>query len=268
MFFLFAIIPLGLMAKEEMVRCPDASGLNIKDPYGIEVFVLIDQTTFFSDEIRQNIERNLLALIRPGTVVHIIAFSTYSSTHHTSLVMTERISRALSEKETYNLAVKGVKQYDRCISAKEGFLKKKALDALNGIYRKKGEDVSRSDILWAFHNISKNAIASSVYKTKIALIASDMLENSSLTSFYSGGAMRKINPEQELKKVKNDHLLGDFGNSFIFVIGTGVVESDKGVYRDYKTMGALRSFWESYFSESNGKLVAMGMPILERTIGE
>lgn len=58
-------------------------------------------------------------------------------------------------------------------------------------------------------------------------------------------------------------MLGDFSGADIYVMGAGVVpENGKAVYRDPKTMQALKSFWRSYFEKSNAVLVEFGQPAL------
>ncbi|MBE0496917.1 MAG: hypothetical protein IBX45_10930 [Campylobacterales bacterium] len=255
-------------ANEEMIRCPEATKMAINTPYTMEVFILVDETTYFTQPVRENIARNVSALIKQGAVINIIGFSTYTSTHHTSLKLTERISRPLRENELYNLRVKGVGEYEKCINTKQEFLKQKALAVLEGMYRPKEQEVAKSDILWSFQNISQNAIKPSPFSTKVVLIVSDLLENSSVTSFYKKGDLRKIESENELRRVEAEKLFGAFEGSFIFVIGAGAVDVGKSAYRDHHTLQALRNFWETYFERSGGTLIAMGMPILERVIGE
>lgn len=256
-----------LLERKRWCSAPAQQGY-IKNAYTMETFILVDQTTYFPQEVRDNIERNAMNLIKPGMIVHVMGFSTYSDKHYTSHTLTERVSRELNDGETYNLSVKGVEQYKKCIQAKQPFLRAKVLESIRGLYREKNEVVLRSDILWALQNISKNAIAPSPHGAKIVLIASDLLENSSFGTFYAGGTLRKIDPDAEMAKVKKERLLGGFGNSFVFVIGAGLVEEGKGAHRDHRTLSSLRGFWEEYFKESNGKLVSMGMPVLERMIGE
>jgi hypothetical protein len=99
------------------------------------------------------------------------------------------------------------------------------------------------------------------------LIVFDMLENSSVSSFYSdkGSSVRKIGPAKELKLVAENDLFRDFGGAKVYVIGTGLLPDDATKakkYRDPKTMQALASFWKNYFEKLNGNLVELGQPVL------
>lgn len=101
---------------------------------------------------------------------------------------------------------------------------------------------------------------------KIVLLVSDMLENSSVTSFYANQAVRQINADKELKLVADNQLYGDFGGARVYVIGAGLLAEDakhpKGIYRSTQTMQALSKFWTGYFQKSNAELVEFGQPAL------
>ncbi len=109
-------------------------------------------------------------------------------------------------------------------------------------------------------------VRQSTAKRKIVLLASDMLENSSVSSFYANQAVRQITPEKELGLVKKNDLFGDFGGAEIYIIGAGLLAADgktpKGVYRSPQVMGALKSFWSQWFEKSKAKLIGYGAPAL------
>jgi len=48
-----------------------------------------------------------------------------------------------------------------------------------------------------------------------------MLENSSITSFYTNGQVRRIDPDQELTKVENAGFIGDFHGAEVYIFGLG-----------------------------------------------
>jgi hypothetical protein len=129
-----------------------------------------------------------------------------------------------------------------------------------GLLQSFPSELQKSDVISTVTEISRQVKASSV-TSKTILIVSDMLENSSITSFYSKNATRRIDPDTELAIVGQNNLFGDFGGASIYVMGAGMVqETDKSVYRDPKTMRALKAFWEGYFRKSNGNLIEFGAP--------
>jgi hypothetical protein len=118
---------------------------------------------------------------------------------------------------------------------------------------------------------SLKAISTKVNKStarnKVVLIVSDMLENSSVSSFYAnkGQSVNRIDPVKEMKTAEENRLFGDFNGAKVYVIGAGLLPEDskKGKsYRDPKTMQALSVFWKSYFDKSNAQLVELGQPAL------
>jgi len=107
----------------------------------------------------------------------------------------------------------------------------------------------------------------SVAKEKIVFIVSDMLENSSISSFYSASNLRLIDPAQELRKAQAAQMIGDFNGARVFVLGAGIVgentkQPGKTPYRDPKAISALREFWISLLSHSNATVVEFGAPSL------
>ena len=101
---------------------------------------------------------------------------------------------------------------------------------------------------------------------RIVLVVSDMLENSSISSFYQRQAVRLISPQAELAKVEKESLFGDFGGVRVHVFGAGLVSEGAGpkdgVYRDPRTMQALERFWAEYFARSGAVLEQFGKPEL------
>jgi len=91
-------------------------------------------------------------------------------------------------------------------------------------------------------------------------LVSDMIEHSSITSFYSKGNLKKVNADKEMKKVKSSGSMANFAGADVFVIGAGIV-GKKG-YRDAKTLKMLSTFWEKYFAATHANLKAFGTPML------
>ena len=102
------------------------------------------------------------------------------------------------------------------------------------------------------------------------LLASDMLENSSVSSFYLHNAVRRIDPQVEMKNATAAGLIGDFGGARVYVIGAGLLGGDakvKNAYRDTQTVSALKEFWTLYFQKSNASIGEFGAPALLGPVG-
>jgi len=104
------------------------------------------------------------------------------------------------------------------------------------------------------------------------IIVSDMLENSSITSFYVGSRMRAIDPQAELLKIGNAGIKADFVGARVYVVGAGAISeksADARSYRDPRAMLALEDFWRRWFSASHAEIVEFGkpMPLVEMRWG-
>lgn len=125
-------------------------------------------------------------------------------------------------------------------------------------------DIAKSDILYALKDFAKSVIAPLNAKRKIVILASDMLENSAITSFYANNAVRQIDSNKELSIVAKNDLFGDFGGAEVFIIGAGI--SSKKSYVNPKMLASLTNFWQEYFAKSNATLKNIGTPALKSAI--
>ena len=171
----------------------------------------------------------------------------------------------MPEKNRGDISVKLLNSFDACMHGQVKYGMKVAATALNKSLSGTSSDLAKSDVLASLKEISVR-VKKSESKNKIIFIASDMLENSSISSFYAKQAVRQINPEKEIKLVTDNQMFGDFGGAKVYVIGAGLLAEDakqaKGVYRSPKTMQALATFWKTWFQKSNAEVVEFGQPAL------
>lgn len=231
-----------------------------------ELFVLIDQTTKFDNGLKQSVADNVKLFLKPNTSISVTQFSAFTQGHYTEVLMTGYINNDISESERNDISKPLLAKFDQC---KNTQLKRGA--AYSGMALKKAftassSDISKSDVLASLKDIS-NKVKQSKAKRKVVLLASDMLENSSISSFYEKQSVRQISPEKELEKVEANSLSGDFDGAKVYVIGAGLLpEETKGTYRTPQTIQALKVFWTKWFSKSNAVLVEFGQPALLNSI--
>lgn len=72
---------------------------------------------------------------------------------------------------------------------------KVAATALNKALAGSSSDLAKSDVLAGLKDLSSR-VKKSEAKNKVVILASDMLENSSITSFYAKQAVRLIDPKK------------------------------------------------------------------------
>ena len=231
------------------------------------LFILVDETTLFNKDIQQQIIKNSVSQIGQGSYTYIARFSAFVNGYYNEKVFDFKMDYPLTTDVRYDIRKSKLKKLDKCLIEQKNFVNLKIQDTVSKIFLKKGESIPKSDILFAFQDFS-NVISETPANRKIILIASDMLENSVISSFYKNGSLRKVNSKKELKKVEEEDLFGDFGGAEIYVIGAGITNSmsSQSSYKDPRKLLSLKKFWTNYFKKSNAKLIEMGQPSLNKKI--
>jgi len=230
-----------------------------------ELFVVIDQTTVFDGRLKQAIADNVRPFLKPGNAFSVMQFSAFTQGHYTDVLISGKLDPVLAKAARDSVSKPVLNKFDQCMAGQSRSAGQLVGRAMKAALRGSSNNVAKSDIFASLKDIS-GKVRQSRAKRKVVLLASDMLENSSITSFYAKHSVRQINPKKELKLITDNHLFGDFGGARIYVIGAGLLAEDanhrKDVYRSTQTMQALASFWTEYFQKSNAKLVEFGQPAL------
>jgi len=228
-----------------------------------EIFVLIDQTAPVDEQQQKTLVNDVVAKLAPETAVTILTFSAFIGDRYADLAFSGTLDRLPSQDERDNIPKVKLKDLDRCLQAQQQFAVSKVAETMMSGFGKPTDTIARSDILSTLKDISSNIIAASPAQQKDVLLISDMLENSSITSFYARNAVKAIDPKVELAKVGS---VGNFGGAKIYVAGAGSIittgKKQVETYRDPKTMDALETFWREYFARSNATVVVFGKPSL------
>ncbi|MFC3678451.1 hypothetical protein [Ferrovibrio xuzhouensis] len=269
---LVGIAYLGLMAagsafagqRDMIPSCYDK--LTLEKPKGglkREVFVLIDQTTAVDDERKASLTEDVVKKFTGGTAITVMTFSAFISNHYASLQFSGVLDRAPTQDERDDLPKRKLRDLDRCLTEQAQYGRMYVTKVMTEGFGNPNQDIARSDIFSTLKDVSVNVVKISPASQKDVLLISDMLENSSITSFYAKNAVRRVDPTAELAKVDG---FGDFGGASIYVAGAGTIsvsgKKQIETYRDPKTMDALETFWQSYFAKSSGNLIIFGKPAL------
>lgn len=230
-----------------------------------ELFVIIDQTTPLDATLQQDVANNIKPFLQAGNAFSVIQFSAFTQSHYTDVLVSAQLAYPLDDALRNDTGKAQLVKFDQCMDIQAPNAAKLAGGALRKAFSGTTSGVSKSDVLASLKDISAR-VKQSTAQQKVVLVVSDMLENSSVSSFYAQQAVRKIEPEKELKLVQDNQLFGDFAGARVYVLGAGLLAEDakqaKGVYRDPKTMAALQQFWRGYFQKSNAQLVEFGQPAL------
>ena len=250
-----------LLARNDVPSCYDALHMNNPNP-GIEkeLFILVDQTTPLDKNMMIYTYKNMMKFIKNGYAVTIASFSANANGKYTDVAYSGKVEALLPDGSKNDIAKKTLRKYEGCMNGQYKFAKKKATKALVGVLKGANKKLPHSDIIKSLNDIAKHIIQKSSAKEKVILLVSDMIEHSSITTFYKQGNIKKIDVSKELDKVKKSGHLANFDQAKVYVIGAGT--TGKKGYRDAKTLKMLTAFWEQYFSQTQAQLQAFGTPML------
>jgi hypothetical protein len=230
-----------------------------------EIFLVIDQTTLFDSTLKQLIADNIRPALIPGGSFTVVRFSAFTQGYYTDVLVTGQLEKAIPKSKRDDISKVALASFDRCMSQQPAKAAELVGGAMRSAFSGSSSEIAKSDILASLKDISGKVKQSSA-KKKIVIIASDMIENSGVTNFYSKKTVREIRPDVEIKLVESNHLFSDFGGAAIYVVGAGLLPEDvnapKGTYRSPQVMRSLLEFWSQYFSKSNAKLIEFGAPAI------
>jgi hypothetical protein len=245
----------------DVPSCYAANNLDTP-PADRAIFVFIDQTTLLNAELRRSVMSNTGNFIKPGTTFTIGSFSAYAQGRYLEVTKTGTLETALPDSARNSTKLRILETFDACLAGQWNYGLKVAAGALTSAMNGASAMLSKSDVEASIRAVS-DVVRASPAKDRVVLIVSDMLENSSVSSFYSEKTVRHISPAKELALAQVNGMTGNFGGAKVFVLGAGLLSEDKkGAYRDPKTMDALKSFWTGYFKASNANLAEFGQPAL------
>jgi hypothetical protein len=227
------------------------------------IFVLVDQTTGLDDRLRAGLKANVLGVVRTGTAFSIATFSAYSRGHYTTTAASGVLEAPIAEANSSDLSVRGLERLSACLGGQHAYVNRLLTEEIDKATGASAESFANSEILSSLAQLSR-AVRESPATDKLVIIASDLLEHSTTSSFYQDRNLRVLNPAEEMAKAKEVHLVGDFDGARVYVVGTGLLspQSDMDMVRDAKARAALRDFWRQWFKESNAELVELGEPEL------
>ena len=277
--FLLALALLCIATKAEAAtnqnRVPSCYAANKIDvpqtPSDREIFILLDQTVELDDGLKQSLADSVRDVLKAGTSFTILRFSAFSQGRYLEIVTAGVLEKPVPENLRNSISVKALRSFDACLLGQRDFAVKMAFTGIGNTINQSSNDLAKSDVLGSLAETAR-LIKTSSAQRKVLLLVSDMLENSSISSFYLNNGVRKIDPVKELKLVESNHLFGDFDGAAVFVMGAGLISEPKNKsggggkesfkYRDPKTLIALKQFWTEYFSRSRATLEDFGTPSL------
>jgi hypothetical protein len=227
-----------------------------------DLTVVIDQTTAMDKRLQQIVAETVDRLIAPGTHVSVVTFSAFLQGRYLDVLMSGAVEPRIDGRPRDYVPKRQLQQSDQCLQEQLVFARRLVARSLGGAFSRSDPRLARSDILAALHDLGRR-VGDPAADRRIVVVASDMLENSSITSFYQGGQLRRIEADAELKRIAAAGIRADFRGAKVLVIGAGVSPTGTAgglAYRDPRAMLALEQFWRRWFAGANAELVEFGKP--------
>lgn len=232
------------------------------------IYVLIDQTVSWNSQLEHSLVNNLNRDLKPGTKFVVAEFSAFSQGRYLQVIHTGILEKPLTQDQDNNTAIPKVKAFKACLRDQGTFARNMADTTAVSVMKQSTSTLDQSDVMAAIKQVSI-AVRSDPAHDKVFLIASDGLENSSVTSFYGHGGVRDINPGVEIRKAAAADMFGDFGGAHVYFLGGALMPpakngslSARNGYRDPQVLHNLSTFWHEYFAKSDAKLMEFGEPAL------
>ena len=100
------------------VSCLPLYSIDAEETISNHIYLLIDQTVVFDENIKNNVLSKIKPLVKHGTELTIIKFSTFSEGHYTSIVANYKIEGKLAEAIRNDISRHKLKKLDKCMEFK------------------------------------------------------------------------------------------------------------------------------------------------------
>jgi len=251
----FPITSYEAIGKNSELKVPEAA-----------LFIVADESVGFDKNMIMRANEMMVEWLDSGRAIEVIRFSSGVKGRYTEVVTSGRLDPEASEDFVNDLKRSELGKFQKLHRQQLRMAKVQAQKALLSIIQSSNKSVPYSDIVSNMMHVSlhiKNVKA----KRKVVLVISDMFENSSVTTFYSKGHVKNINPMREMKKVAEAGMQADFGeNVTVYVLGLGYFWSGEGSgkekYLDPKRASKVSDFWKQYFEAGHAQIGEIGMPLM------
>ncbi|MEA2999913.1 MAG: hypothetical protein QOK17_1746 [Sphingomonadales bacterium] len=257
-------LPAPAMAAISCYNHPSMRALKAKAPplYYRDVLVLIDQTILAPPVVRQQLADEIGRLAIGGTRVSVGSFSAYAGNNFPRILGAFLFEPDIQPSKLQDVGMRSRRAMSACVVSERSTALLEAQNLVANVLNGGQPSLGHSDILSSLQQFSAR-VRSSPLGQRYLILVSDMLENSSTTSFYARNTVRAIDPGRELGRVQAAGLLADFGNAKVLVLGAGLLPSTiNAPMRTDDVMRRLETFWRAYFSASHALVAGFGKPIL------
>lgn len=225
------------------------------------LYVLVDQTTPLSGEMRQRISALLETWGKPGDLLKVAHFSANLKGKYPQLVFSQQVDRAADQAYTYQLRYKDKQELMACLEKQQMETREQFQKEVKNALAQIDTKTPKTELLFSLKELSKFVIKADEAKKQTVLLITDGMENTPGMSFYASGSLRKINPQAEISKVRRSGNVGFWKGVEVYMYGVGLMENEKK-YPSTERISQLRAFWDRYFVEGGARVKAIGTPEL------
>ncbi|WP_404367471.1 hypothetical protein [Marinobacter sp.] len=225
-----------------------------------ELFVVIDQTLIFNLDLKRHVHNKVHEYLRPGDRITVLTFSAYAEGRYSQMPLTGKLDHTLSEEDRFNTGKTALRKFDQCMERQKAFVRGKVDQVLKTAFEEASTDLPKTELMGSLVNFGQGVISASQSPRKAVLLASDMMENSAVVSFYGNGGINNLDIDTTLSTTKKANLLSNMGNATVNVVGAGI--SGNQGYLSQTAMQNMQDFWTRYFEQSNATLAGWGQPQL------
>ncbi|MDH5544959.1 MAG: hypothetical protein OEZ43_05165 [Gammaproteobacteria bacterium] len=225
------------------------------------LYLLVDQTTPLSGEMRQNVTDLLKSWGKPGDVVKVGVFSANMQGRFPKVTFDRRADNPPSEKYLWQLRWQDKKDLLACLEQQQSNFQDEVKNAISEAVEKSNSTIPKTELLFSLKRLSRAMIVKEEAEHPVVFLVSNGMENSTDFSFYRGTVINKLPTLQIISKIRRKGLMGFWRGADVYIYGLGVIENRKA-YIKGNQLKDLEDFWERYFVEGGGKVKAIGLPEL------
>lgn len=224
-----------------------------------EVFIVIDQTTALPPGVVAHLRSVLARKSRAGTRVSLFSFSAYGAGDFLQPRGSFHFEAPPSPAQVEQIGMSTQRNLRQCLANQNVAGSRLLMTRMVSVLGTGSATYSNSDIIGSLRQLGRR-IAASRARTRILILASDMIQNMPGNSFYARGHLRVIDPRMEMR-LAAPHL-ANLAGAQVYVVGGGLAGGQAdNLVRTPRELDPLERFWRAYLSQSNAKLMEFGTPI-------
>lgn len=225
------------------------------------LYLLIDQTTPLSKDMRQRITQLLEGWGKPGDLIKVAQFSANMQGRFPQVTFNQRAVVKPDEKYLFQLRWKDKNDLLACLEDSKRMYKESLDKAIKTALDGMSSKIPKTELLFSLKELSRQVVLKDEAERQVVVLVSNGMEHSGTMSFYQKGKLKSLSTQKTISQVRRKGLIGYWHGTEVYIYGLGMLENQKA-YVTPTSLKLLSDFWERYFVEGGAKVQAIGMPEL------